>query len=145
MRGIQTNRSWAAIAVACAFLAFVPAAAGKVKPKPGTYSGAGAMIGDPTMGMELAFAFDGSTNSFRLVGFSAPGCSGYVGVPPASVPKRRFTVTSTDTNRTVEIKGRWVSPKELAGTMTMTVVPASTCGTPGTYAYKFGARRYGGQ
>jgi hypothetical protein len=135
----------AAIAACTLILAGAAAPASAKKPRPGTYSGAGSMVGDPSYGMELAFGFDGANASFHLVGFTQPACNGYMSVPPAGVAKRRFKLTASNSDRTIVLKGRWSEPKELSGRMIMTVDPAAVCGTPGTYEYRFGARRYGGQ
>jgi hypothetical protein len=145
VRGIRRRLGWAGVSAACVFLVAAASASGHVKPKPGTYSGAGSMIGDASYGMELAFGFDGATATFKLVGFGAPNCSGYTSVFPAPVAKHRFKATGSNSDRSVVITGRWVTPQELTGRMKMTVVPGAMCGTPGTYEYKFSAKRYGAQ
>jgi hypothetical protein len=113
-------------------------------PKPGTYSGAGAMVDEPGYGMEVGFIFDGATVDVRILGFGIPGCSGYTSVPAAPIGPNRFETSASDANRSRTLKGRWVAPGKVRGKMVMTVPMGSNCGTPGTYTFKYAARRYGG-
>ncbi len=134
------------VAVALGVICFAPAASGggSIEPRPGTYSGAGTMVDDNSHGMRVGFIFDGTTVDVRILGFEAPGCNGFTSVPPATVADGRFQTSSSSSHRTTVLKGRWVRPGMVKGSMTMTVPSTTSCGEPGTYFYKYAARRYGG-
>lgn len=112
-------------------------------PKPGTYSGGGTMVDNPSYGMQVGFIFDGATVDTRILGFEVPGCNGFTSVPEVAIGANRFESSASNTHRSTTLKGRWVRPGLVKGKMILTVPGGSPCGTPGTYVFKYSARRYG--
>lgn len=146
-RGVTIGRAACAAALAAAALAIssTSATGGTVTPKSGTYAGAGNMIGDGNYGMHLGFTLATTTVEVTILGFAVPGCSGYTSVPQATLNGRSFATSASNASRDTSLTGRWVKPRKVRGKMVITVPPTTNCGTPGTYTYRYTARRYGSQ
>jgi len=113
-------------------------------PKRGTYAGAGAMIGESSYGIQIGFTFKGGTVHVVLLGFTFPNCSGFTSVPDAPIGPNRFQTSITGANSEVNrLKGRWVKPGMVRGKLVLKRPDDASCGAPGTYRYKYKAKRYG--
>ena len=134
-----------AAAVAVAAAGAQPGVAGEpVEPRDGTYSGAGAMKGDPSFGVEIGFTLEDEEVAFNARLATFPGCSGGFFLPDTALAQGRFASTSNGANSEVNrIIGRWVSKNKVRGKITLERPSAASCGDPGTYVYKYSARRYG--
>ena len=147
MFGGSRQRKLVALTAAAVVLAVVAQpslAGGPTTPRNGTYSGAGAMEGDPSHGVEIGFTLKGADVAFTARVFSLPGCSGGFFLPDTTLAANRFESTSNGANSEVNrVTGRWVSNTKVRGKVTLERPSAASCGDPGTYVYKYSARRYG--
>ena len=116
----------------------------QLTPKPGTYAGAGAMIGESGHGMQIGFTFKGGTVEVVILGYTFPGCSGFTSVPDAAIGPNRFQTSITGANNEFNrLKGRWVKPGMVRGKLVLKRPDDASCGNPGTYRYTYQAKRYG--
>ena len=148
MFGGLRQRKLVALAAAVVVLAVgaQPSVAGApTTPRNGTYSGAGAMESDPSHGVEIGFTLkSGADVAFTARVVSFPGCSGGFFLPDTTLAENHFESTSNGANSEVNrITGRWVSNTKVRGKVTLERPSAASCGDPGTYVYKYSARRYG--
>ena len=121
------------------------ATGGLIEPQRGTYAGAGARIDAPVDGMEVGFTFNEGMVDVRILGFTFPGCSGYTSVSDGPIAVDRFDLSGVGTmGETQRLKGRWVSRNEVRGKLILERPDPASCGEPGTWVYKYSARRYGG-
>jgi hypothetical protein len=134
----------AALSSAALVTGVSPAKSEAFAPKPGTYAGAGAMIDNNTFGMQVGLTLEGTTVNVAILGWGYPSCTGFTSVPAATLSGKRFTTSASNPGRDTLLKGRWVKPRKVRGRMVLTVPPTTNCGTPGTYAYRYAAGRYGG-
>jgi hypothetical protein len=149
MRGGSSWRRHAVIALAAALGFALPAqiaAATTPNPRNGTYAGAGPMEGNPQYGVELGFTVKGTNVHSVARVFTLPGCSGGFFLPEdMTLDENRFAGQSVTTMppETNDIKARFVTRTRIKGKVTLTREDPASCGDPGTYMYKFSARRYG--
>jgi hypothetical protein len=119
-------------------------AGGPTKPRNGTYSGAGAMTGDASYGVEIGFTLKGADVAFTARLFNLPGCTGGFFLTDTTLGPNRFESTYNGSDSEVNrITGRWVSNTKVRGKITLERPSAASCGDPGTYVYRYSARRYG--
>jgi hypothetical protein len=113
-------------------------------PRNGTYSGAGALEGDPSNGAQIGFTLKGANVVFTARLATLPGCSGSFFLPDTTLGPNRFESTGSGANSEVNrITGRWVSDTKVRGKVTLERPSEASCGDPGTYVYRYSARRYG--
>ncbi|MGI9019174.1 MAG: hypothetical protein ACR2G3_00495 [Solirubrobacterales bacterium] len=140
---------WAGVlaTAAAGLFAMLPASAGAgepTTPRNGTYSGAGAEVSSPAYGVQLGFTLKGGTVTVTAAGFTLPSCSGGTSFPPVALGPNRFETTSSSSNSEVNrLTGRWVSDTKVRGKVVLERPSAASCGDPGTYVYKYTAKRYG--
>lgn len=102
------------------------------------------MVGDETHGMQVGFRFKGGEVDVRILGFSLPGCNGFTSVPVTTIGANPFETSGTGSNGEENLlKGRWVGAGKVRGKLVLSRPQAASCGDPGTYTYKYSARRYG--
>lgn len=122
-----------------------PAVAGEqVVPKNGTYSGAGALEGNPTYRFSVGLTLKGGMVKVTAAEFSFPGCSGGVSFPDVALGSNRFATSSTSTNSESNLmRGRWVDKDTVRGKIVLSRPNDASCGDQGTWIYRFRADRYG--
>jgi hypothetical protein len=126
-------------------LGAVPAdAGGPTKPRNGTYSGVGNMVGDPSYSYQVGITLKGADVTISASVFTYPGCSGGVGIPSTTLGANKFESTASGANQEeTKLKGRWVSNTKVKGKLIMERPSAASCGDPNTYVYRYTAKRYG--
>jgi hypothetical protein len=146
MRGGFSKRvSVGAVAAALSLLAAAPTGAGEpIEPRNGTYSGVGAMVDSPQHWVRVGVTLKGADVRITAGEYSFPGCTGGVTFNPTTLGPNRFETSSTGPNsETNTITGRWVSNTKIRGKVVLERPSAASCGDPGTYVYRYAARRYG--
>ncbi len=115
------------------------------KPRNGTYSGVGNMVGNPNHWVQVAFTLKGGVNVDPEAGiYQIPGCSGGFSVPATTLGPNRFETTASNPNQEENtITGRWVSNSRIRGKVVIDRPNAASCGDPGRYVFKYKGKRYG--
>jgi hypothetical protein len=117
-------------------------AGGPTTPRTGTYSG--ALNGAPSYGVAIGFTLKNADVTFTARLVNLPNCSGGLPLNNTTLGSNRFESTYNGSDSEVNrITGRWVSDTKVRGKITLERPSAASCGDPGTYVYKYSARRYG--
>ncbi|MEO8092466.1 MAG: hypothetical protein ABI726_07155 [bacterium] len=102
------------------------------------------MVGANTYGMQVGFIFKAGAVDVRILGFGFPGCNGFTLVPATAIGANKFETSSMGGNDESNLlKGRWVGAGKVKGKLVLARPQVASCGDPGTYVYKYAARRYG--